>query len=319
MPASTPASPALTAVALPLGSTTDPPLFRDVGFKPSVSATASCCSIDDHDVCTLHENHGVSLGIGSSLDDENDPTYFMASPSSTATTTIQRSGSWRDSASSAASQSRVPGSSSKWRKLRNTVELIYESLATPPNPKPLHTEHLYPGSRFVGQQSNNDAFYKVEITVQHVDLNRSVFCGYFTIHDLTPEFPLLTTYFESEVVGAQHGFRTRTWASTRENDCDHWHKFAAYTTYPHQIDEEHHIRKVTRQDAIFMRWKEMFLVPDHRLEKVTGASFEGFYFVCYEQSTGTIIGYYYHGSSTKYQQLTLHHVDTFASPHFELS
>ncbi|KAJ1980204.1 GID complex subunit 4, VID24 [Dimargaris verticillata] len=319
MPASTPASPALTAVALPLGSTTDPPLFWDVGSKPSVSAAASCCGIDDHDVCTLHENHDVSPGLDSGLDDENDPTYFLSSPSSTAESTIRCCSSRRGSASSASSQTRLAGPSTKWRKLRTTVELIYESLAIPPSPKPLYTEHLYPGSRFVGQQSNNDAFYKVEITVQHVDLNRSVFCGYFTIHDLTPEFPLLTTYFESEIVGAQHGFRTRTWASTRDNDCDHWHKFAAYNTYPHKIDEEHNIRRVTHEDAVFMRWKEMFLVPDHRLEKVTGASFEGFYFVCYEQSTGAIIGYYYHGSSTKYQQLTLHHVGTFASPQFELS
>lgn len=32
--------------------------------------------------------------------------------------------------------------------------------------------------------------------------------------------------------------------------------------------------------AVFMRWKERFLVPDHRVQDLTGASFSGFYYVC---------------------------------------
>ena len=31
-----------------------------------------------------------------------------------------------------------------------------------------------------------------------------------------------------------------------------------------------------------MRWKERFLVPDHRVRSITGASFAGFYYVCIE-------------------------------------
>jgi len=29
-----------------------------------------------------------------------------------------------------------------------------------------------------------------------------------------------------------------------------------------------------------MRWKERFLVPDHRVQDINGASFAGFYYVC---------------------------------------
>ncbi|GAW01201.1 vesicle-mediated transport protein [Lentinula edodes] len=32
--------------------------------------------------------------------------------------------------------------------------------------------------------------------------------------------------------------------------------------------------------AIFMRWKERFLIPDHRVQDICGASFAGFYYVC---------------------------------------
>jgi hypothetical protein len=52
-------------------------------------------------------------------------------------------------------------------------------------------------------------------------------------------------------------------------------------------------------DVVFMRWKEHFLVPDHRVEGITGASFAGFYYICYNKRTGDINGYYYHQSSEK--------------------
>ena len=49
-----------------------------------------------------------------------------------------------------------------------------------------------------------------------------------------------------------------------------------------------------------MRWKEYFLVPDHRVRTITGASFEGFYYICFNQVEGTISGIYFHAKSEKY-------------------
>ena len=43
--------------------------------------------------------------------------------------------------------------------------------------------------------------------------------------------------------------------------------------------------------------KELFLVPDYRIKDISGASFAGFYYICFQKSTGTIEGYYYHKSS----------------------
>jgi hypothetical protein len=76
-----------------------------------------------------------------------------------------------------------------------------------------------------------------------------------------------------------------------------------------------------------MRWKEYFLVPDHRVREILGASFEGFYYICFNQVAGTVSGIYFHAKSEKlvpqfclyaqtyltsinrYQQLELEHVD----------
>lgn len=49
-----------------------------------------------------------------------------------------------------------------------------------------------------------------------------------------------------------------------------------------------------------MRWKEYFLVPDHRVRTISGASFEGFYYICFNQVSGGIEGIYFHAKSEKY-------------------
>jgi len=56
---------------------------------------------------------------------------------------------------------------------------------------------------------------------------------------------------------------------------------------------------VEGEDVMFMRWKEHFLVPDHRVEGIAGASFAGFYYICFNKSTGGIEGYYFHKTSEK--------------------
>ena len=48
-----------------------------------------------------------------------------------------------------------------------------------------------------------------------------------------------------------------------------------------------------------MRWKEYFLVPDHRVREITGASFEGFYYICFNQVAGKVSGIYFHAKSEK--------------------
>lgn len=46
--------------------------------------------------------------------------------------------------------------------------------------------------------------------------------------------------------------------------------------------------------------QEHFLVPDHTIKDISGASFAGFYYICFQKTTATIEGYYYHRSSEWY-------------------
>ena len=48
-------------------------------------------------------------------------------------------------------------------------------------------------------------------------------------------------------------------------------------------------------------------MPDHKIEHVNGASFAGFYYICYQKSTATIEGFYYSRNSEKVQSLNLSH------------
>lgn len=47
----------------------------------------------------------------------------------------------------------------------------------------------------------------------------------------------------------------------------------------------------------FFQFQEHFLIPDHKVTDINGASFAGFYYICFQKSTSTIEGYYYHRNS----------------------
>jgi hypothetical protein len=172
---------------------------------------------------------------------------------------------------------------------------------------------LRPGAKFDGKQKNEKQSYNVNVTMQQVDMNNSFVCGYLRIQGLTEDHPSLTTYFEGQIIGPAHSFSTRAWGATDSDDIEHWKKFPSFRTYfPHYSSPgglkkaSNQIKKdYTQRDYIYMRWKEQFLVPNHKVTSLNGASFEGFYYICFNQKTGAIGGYYYHANSNKDQQLDL--------------
>ncbi|KAF9095855.1 GID complex subunit 4, VID24 [Mortierella sp. GBA35] len=174
---------------------------------------------------------------------------------------------------------------------------------------PTRTFHLYPGSKFEGKQQSGTNSYDVIVDIKHVNLNESTLCGYLQIKGLTREYPELTTFFDAEIVGPQYSFLTRKWDATEVTDEEHWGLFQPFENMGGLYDMQMHQKDLQDGDVVFMRWKEHFLVPDHRVEGITGASFAGFYYICYNKRTGHINGYYYHQSSEKFQQLTLTHVE----------
>ncbi|RMZ80385.1 hypothetical protein DV738_g2780, partial [Chaetothyriales sp. CBS 135597] len=175
------------------------------------------------------------------------------------------------------------------------------------------------GSRYVGTQQSDRQVYHVEVTILTVDMEQCTISGYLQICGLTPDHPTLTTFFTGEIIGGpnqKHTFRTKDpeWGASTRTDITHWARFPAWrplSGYARQdLDFQYPLDNSPwwQQDHIFMRWKEHFLVPDHKLRSIQGASFEGFYYICLNQAEGSTSGIYFHYKSEKFQQLELKHV-----------
>ncbi|EPT06036.1 hypothetical protein FOMPIDRAFT_133976 [Fomitopsis schrenkii] len=153
---------------------------------------------------------------------------------------------------------------------------------------------LYPGATFQGTQKSGRNSYDVNVTIVDVDFSSSHLCGYLRIRGLTDDWPELTTYFDAEIIGSRYGFLTRNWGATEQEDMVHWARFPAFRHVRHELKKPHLTMKDANRGAVFMRWKEKFLVPDHRVQDINGASFAGFYYVCVDfnpQQTGTAGGH----------------------------
>ncbi|KAH8649945.1 vacuolar import and degradation protein-domain-containing protein [Xylariales sp. PMI_506] len=174
------------------------------------------------------------------------------------------------------------------------------------------SSYLRPGSKFTGTQQSERQIYEVQVELKYVDLRESFLCGYLKIQGLTEDNPTLTTYFEGEIIGSRYSFLTNhpAWGASADIDFSHWSKFASFRPYAKQMKKGGNvlIPNLANKDTIFMRWKEHFLVPDHRVRTINGASFEGFYYICFNQKEGKVEGIYFHAKSERFQQLELEHV-----------
>lgn len=151
---------------------------------------------------------------------------------------------------------------------------------------------LYPGSTFRGTQTSGRSSYDVEARIVEVDLPGSSVSGYLSISHLTDSHPTLTTFFTGQIVGSKHGFLTCSGGdgpaveeeygrATEQDDMRHWSRFEHFR----KIRNELRRPSLTLRDTVpgmerdrtflFMRWKERFLVPDHKVKDISGASFAG--------------------------------------------
>lgn len=58
--------------------------------------------------------------------------------------------------------------------------------------------------------------------LQHVDEENSYLCGYLKITGLTLEYPMLTTFFDGEIISKKYPFLTRKWDAEEDVDRKHW-------------------------------------------------------------------------------------------------
>jgi hypothetical protein len=107
---------------------------------------------------------------------------------------------------------------------------------------------------------------------------------------LTESHPQLTTFFTGEIIGQEYGFQTgERFGATENDDFRHWNRFEQFrrpTTrgdiVPPQLffrdpqpDKSRGETRARDRDFMFLRIKERFLVPDHRVRDISGASFAG--------------------------------------------
>lgn len=147
---------------------------------------------------------------------------------------------------------------------------------------------LHPGAVFVGSQRNGRSSYQVTVEITNVDLNASTLGGYLKICGLTKEWPELTTYFDAEIIGRDFHFVTGKWDATEADDIKHWSRFPEFRTLREQLERLDAPFDPAEQPVVFMRWKEQFLVPDHRVRNINGASFAGFYYICVALQDGDL-------------------------------
>lgn len=150
---------------------------------------------------------------------------------------------------------------------------------------------LYPGATFQGTQKSGRNSYEVNVTIvvrpaclthlsctygpKDVDFSSSFLCGYLRIRGLTDDWPELTTYFDAEIIGSRYGFLTQKWGANEQEDMVHWQRFPAFRHVKNELRRPHLTMPDRDRGAVFMRWKERFLVPDHRVQDINGASFAG--------------------------------------------
>lgn len=148
----------------------------------------------------------------------------------------------------------------------------------------------------------------MKVSIQSVDLARLSFTGYLEIKNLTESHPTICTFFEAEICGAPSvPFVTRKWSVSQEVDHMHWTMFPSFDRFKDiYTDDRFWIEPFDKEHThLFMRWKEQFLVPDHRVSQIPGASFSGFYYLAMNRQNGSIAGFYYHESSEPFQRLSL--------------
>lgn len=170
---------------------------------------------------------------------------------------------------------------------------------------------LHSGAMFSGVQRSNNKQYDVMVNIIHVALQDSFVGGYLNIRGLTAEYPSLTTYFEAEIIGPKHGFITKKWDTDPDIDLRHWEMFSQFNYHKDAfVSGRPSSINPVESEYIFMRWKEQFLVPDHHITSINGASYDGFYYVCLDLSTQEIRGYYYYRCAKEwFEELVLKYND----------
>ncbi|OIR58029.1 MAG: cytoplasmic vesicle protein, Vid24 family [Amphiamblys sp. WSBS2006] len=160
---------------------------------------------------------------------------------------------------------------------------------------------LRSGSVFEGTQLDYVGHLEARIILKHFDKERQCLAGYFEIKRHRKDRPILTTFFDGEVIGDRHKFETGRWGSTVSQDKKGWEMFAEFEEHRELLARPEKTFNPFQRENVFMRWKEHYTAPDCHL-KVPGVSIDGFYYLVYDLSARKITGMYNSPQTTRMQR-----------------
>lgn len=139
------------------------------------------------------------------------------------------------------------------------------------------------GSKYEGEQKTHTGPFKIDMKVDVFDLSQFFMCGTFKIFNLTKQHDIIHTYFECEIVDSEKRFR-------ETGEMTHW---ATFNEWKDDFMERY---DPLGASLLFMRIKELFLLPDPSVKHIPGASIDGYYYCIYNKQSDSFKGFYYYES-----------------------
>jgi len=169
---------------------------------------------------------------------------------------------------------------------------------------------LHPGARFQGFLKYKQDAYEAEVKLQNVQLEQSYLNGTLTVKRSRDEQDVI--FFNGELISARHPFLTRKWEADEEVDRKHWGKFQSFYNKIKTFNDDNFQYEAysERQEYVYMRWKEQYVVSSEGSRPAKYNSVDGFYYVELHRSHSCITAHYYHRTQEQNctQSLTLTHV-----------
>lgn len=153
---------------------------------------------------------------------------------------------------------------------------------------------LESGSKYKGEQLTNNGSFKIEMKIDFVDLNQEYICGTFDIFNITDNHDLLTTYFEGKIMGKTQ-YLSDSCLSLNQTDIAHWSLFPEWRA---EHTKSQKLYDIENSDYIYIKIKEMFMLPDPNVKYIPGASIDGYYYCCYYKQLDFIAGHYFYNNSS---------------------
>jgi len=155
---------------------------------------------------------------------------------------------------------------------------------------------LESGARYRGNQLSSGGSFTIEMVIDAVDQQQEIVCGTFEIHNISDKYELLTTYFEGEMAGSIYPFTTEPPSATNP-DIIHWKLFPEWRMEYANAGSAYDI---ANSDFVYIKIKELFILPDPKSRSIPGASIDGHYYCCYYRNLDCFAGHYYYRNTSNF-------------------